>query len=687
MKKLLSLFLALTIVLSCTALAAAPAEDLDPPLWEQMGYNSYEELMSAGLYTEEEYAADLAGIQEVEAWKNAYKATHPDEVAAFEADAYFDDYYIPTKEQFMTDYDIATQEEFRAYMMDSWLSGLYYAEQRQNRIDSFKASHPDEVAAFDPQAYYEKDFDTWGGDPSNGMENLGITDEQEFFDFMLDAYITEQEILQGYKDDWAARQAAEPERVARFLAELDGWLEDNYWGASSFEEYMKENVGYGTCEEQAYLTLYNGWNTPYAAEQERIAQRNAFITARGGVVGALNVMLDGQYLAFSEGRAPYAKGGVTYADAATLSGALGVDIPAPIDGYVSIRSAAEAAGLKVWWDGDCQSVVLIDVKKAAAEIDKDFTILNGALAKWKTDLTKNYKAGMTLKADVTLFDSLDGDKTGSMTYALDILLSAKGMQMTGKYDMTRLMNLLLSATESDEYAPDADTLAQAKAAMKGDFELRWDFEKAMAYMKASALDWYYKQLTNATAAAGAWFPVPLDGLDFETLLNTPAATYGGIVCGNIDTYSLITTPVYYYDTLTDFDNTKEAFGDDCFTKSGSNYTLTLGQDDFAALMGQDSEESWYDAPEKFDLTLTLRPDGSVSGKVLHQDTNEDSYYYGEPATRVTADFNFSLANQKLTLEVHGKNTYKVVVTMSGTTSTTTKTPAIAPPDGATVVED
>lgn len=555
-------------------------------------------------------------------------------------------------------------------------------------IEEYKAAHPEEIAAFDADVWFADYYSNFGGgNKAEYMASHALDSEDAFREDILTRYIAGQIDRQNDQADWAALQSEEPERVEQFLTELDSWLETSwlYGNVSSFEEYM-EQYSWFTNEEGAYLTLYNEWNADYAAAQQAVKDRDAFITDRGGVVGALNVMLDGKYLAFPQGRAPYTKDRVVYADSATLATALGIDIPAPIDGYVSVRSAAEVAGLKVWWDGEYQSVVLIDVKKAAAEIDKDFTILNGALAKWKTDLTKNYKAGMTVKADVTLFDSLDGDKTGAMTYALDILLSAKGMQMTGRYDLTRLMNLFLPAATDDEYGPTVDEFAQAKAAMKGDFELRWDFEKAMAYMKASALDWYYKQMTNATAPASSWFPVPLDGLDFTDLLSTPAATYGGIVCGNIDTYSLITTPVHYYDTLTDFDNTKEGFGDACFTKSGSNYTLTLSLDDFAALMGQDSDDYWYDAPEQFDLTLTLRPDGGVSGKVLYQDTNGDSYYYGEPATRVSADFNFSPATQKLTLEVHGKNTYKVVVTLNGTTTTTTQNPELAPPKNANVVE-
>ena len=81
-KKILSLLLALAlcIALACPALAAY--EDTEPPMWQQWGYGSLEELLADWEMTEEEYYEmiewDVAEQKEWPAWREAYLAAHPD---------------------------------------------------------------------------------------------------------------------------------------------------------------------------------------------------------------------------------------------------------------------------------------------------------------------------------------------------------------------------------------------------------------------------------------------------------------------------------------------------------------------------------------------------------------------------------------------------------------------------------
>ena len=81
-KKILSLLLALAlcIALACPALAAY--EDTEPPMWQQFGYGSLEELLADWEMAEEEYYKmiewDVAEQKEWPAWRESYLAAHPD---------------------------------------------------------------------------------------------------------------------------------------------------------------------------------------------------------------------------------------------------------------------------------------------------------------------------------------------------------------------------------------------------------------------------------------------------------------------------------------------------------------------------------------------------------------------------------------------------------------------------------
>ena len=94
MSKLLSLALSLALTLSL-ALPAFAFEDTDPPLWEQWGYTSLEEMLADG-WTEEEYYEMAAGLveyqrqlEEQEAARLEWLAAHPEEATAFDHLAYF----------------------------------------------------------------------------------------------------------------------------------------------------------------------------------------------------------------------------------------------------------------------------------------------------------------------------------------------------------------------------------------------------------------------------------------------------------------------------------------------------------------------------------------------------------------------------------------------------------------------
>ena len=98
-KTLSCLVLSLALTLS-PALPALAYEDTDPPQWEQFGYSSLEELLRDFGISEEEYyeywvQPELEWerqLQERTALAQAWLDAHPEEAAAFDPYAYYDDH-------------------------------------------------------------------------------------------------------------------------------------------------------------------------------------------------------------------------------------------------------------------------------------------------------------------------------------------------------------------------------------------------------------------------------------------------------------------------------------------------------------------------------------------------------------------------------------------------------------------
>lgn len=599
------------------------------------------------------------------------------QIAAFDAEAWFQSQYAypvgyySSKEEYMQNTGLDTDEDFRDDMLVGYLQSLVAAKERQGRVAAYQAEHPTEVAAFDPVSYLTTHYYEYKDPKQSFMNDKGLSSDEDFFNYLFCSYLDTQQDKQDRQTWLDEFEASHPGTIAKFDA--DAWFAQGYYYLTK-EEYMREfNLA---TEDDFKAAMLENYISELQWKEEEKAQYDANKLEMGGVPGELGVMLNGTYLTFPEGRAPYSNARAIYADAETLATAFGIEVPAPIDGYVPIRSVAEKAGCTVLWDENYQTVVVLDQKDLAAQLDENFTVLNGLLDKWKIDILKNYLSSGTIKVKATLLDSLDGDKTGTMTMDYSILQSALGLQMSGKYDLTGLNTLMAS----DEYPVDAES----QTAMKGDYEVRADSENGLMYIKAAFLDQLYQSF-GESYVPGAWHKTSMGA---TAALSPSMLTVGGYLCNQTILTSYYTDPVYLYGTaLSTGQEAAKIIGDDRFEKSGSNYTLTLDRDGLAELMGygEDYGYGYYDLPEKFDLTLTVGSSGTLTGKLIFQPYSYSSYY--SPATRITADFTLSLPSQKLTMEIHGKNSYKVVVTMSGTTNTTTKTPAIAPPDGATVVEE
>lgn len=89
------------------------------------------------------------------AWKTQWLAAHPEEAAAFDADAYFEneylsDWWYSSKEEFMSDWGLETEQDFCDFMRDDWLAGMQADEARQSWMDQYESAHPGASAPLTP---------------------------------------------------------------------------------------------------------------------------------------------------------------------------------------------------------------------------------------------------------------------------------------------------------------------------------------------------------------------------------------------------------------------------------------------------------------------------------------------------------------------------------------------------------
>lgn len=140
--KLVTLVLTAALTLSL-ALPVSAYPDTEPPLWQQMGYSSLEELLEEGWLTEEEYAAmaadELAWQQEQQEEllrQETWLKEHQEEVAAFDADAYFLENYAMwmgenyTPQMYMEEWGMS-REEFETEMLDDWVYTMMMLEEER----------------------------------------------------------------------------------------------------------------------------------------------------------------------------------------------------------------------------------------------------------------------------------------------------------------------------------------------------------------------------------------------------------------------------------------------------------------------------------------------------------------------------------------------------------------------------
>ena len=664
MKKLISILLtlALTLSLSAPALAAAPEEvplpDLvDPPL-------PVEDSLVIG---DSGYPMDAETV----AWLEA----HPEEAAQLEANL---------EQWAMTSWGYASVAEMaeawgesEAYIRDMLLEEqvgtAMYREEQQAAQAEYAAAHPGYLDGFDPDAWLRTAYPGYKEPDEAFIADYDLADRAAFEDYMEGDYTNHLIWMESLRSDIDADLAEDPAALDGF--DVDAYFTQEYPYYESQEEFM---AGY-TLLDRAEFETYLTWEylTYYAAPSDPWTDDSK--EALGGVPGELGIMVNGTYLTFT-GDKPYAEDGVTYVPADELGEALGLELTG---GYVPLRETAQAAGCEVWWDQAYETAVVMDPDALIGAIDSGFTALNGVLAK-NTPAWERWAETEEWTVTLTMFDTLNGDKTYPMTLTQESLCGPEGLQAAGKYDLSALITLLEGMGLLDYVGEDERDVVTA--VLSGDYELRWDMESGNMAFTASCLPDLLSML-GTPYPKELWFTLngettaELTGLLSDLMDREKPVTVGALTWALTRSTSY-GSPVFYWRDAVDFAGTLALFlGDDALVREGDAWVLRLGMDDLAALLGYGEDTYDYLGLQDFALECAFGDDGSVTGSLLCL-TPDESW---SPAMRVTAGWDLDLTGGTVEAEFHLKNQMKLTLTGTSALEETGEKPETGVPEGAASV--
>ena len=457
------------------------------------------------------------------------------------------------------------------------------------------------------------------------------------------------------------------------------------------------------------------------------AQREATITALGGVVGQTNVLLNDKCIAFTDA-APEARNGRTMVplratleamgaqvdyDQATRSAlvtgekasfthVIGSDVITRADGstvkmdvrsyvtpsnrtMVPVRFFSQVLGYDVFWDNGYRMAFLLDEETFAEKVDSRLTILNGYLAgnAKRFDASKNYREDVTLSGTVKVIDSIKGDRSYPYSGKASVLLGKDGMSMSLSADLSGLAELLEGL--AGEKLPEAYRAAFIKPELEAIYGDK-------LYYKSPLFDALMAKVDGTQAVSGAWYAtdaVMSFGDLYESMYGgnedytVGKALYAAMKQGDANRF---------YESWSGTEQLAaaavEMFGDETFTKSGSSYKWHFDKETLASLLmeaGMDAETvPGFIAGigiDELSIDMTLRSDGSAEVKcVLAVEDGE--------TTACRIDFAFAGNNSRATAKgtVQVRNLCDLTFSTTVSVRATDEKPLTAPPAGTTVIE-
>lgn len=464
-------------------------------------------------------------------------------------------------------------------------------------------------------------------------------------------------------------------------------------------------------------------------EQMYQQQRDEIKKALGGVPGQVGVMVNGVYVKFPDA-APEVAGGRTMVPVRALVEAMGGEVDyefadqkdsvrlfidkytinftiggttavrhtrgtdtgeadktiemdcAPYikggSAYVPVRFIAEALGCDVGWDNAYQTAVLLDREALADKIDEKFTILNKVQANKSVGMEegKNYQADVKGNVSVTLFDTLNGNKTYKADLTAKQLFNteAASAQMSLKLSDNALeeLNKLLAGQFGSGY----EEAAAMMLTVAEDMEVILTRE-GLGWLRAAALD-------ELAGKENVWIALDL-GADWGQLAFTQAedATIGWVLAQAIQGDSV----TEWGSAMETVDLLDSLYGDDKFTTDRGVSALTIGVDDLFDLYKDKglSEADMAEAKAAFkEYEITMKVDAKGGAEVTI--IMETAPQAGVPGMKITMDVKQADGNVTMDMNFHIANMGEMKVELTQTQKAVRGRPMTEPPEGSTVVD-
>lgn len=418
------------------------------------------------------------------------------------------------------------------------------------------------------------------------------------------------------------------------------------------------------------------------------------LLSRGGTAGIINVMVDGKCLKFADVRPRNIKGCVMVPARATLE-ALGAAVSydggtltAVLNGrtvthtvgtdraayaetadkaaetvtmngksfvengraMVPVRLLSEALGCEVEWDPAFRTVVIVNAARFRAETDAKTSVLNLILA----DAAAAAPAGRTtrrtadLSLDLTVFDTLNGDKRFGATASAQMLQNDDAVNVSVQANLTDVVAYL--ASQKAFGVGDGNVSEEMQKKLRTpQLEAIYNQKTEELYLKSALLDDY--------VGADNWLESSVAG-EFglkAAQLRSGGQTVGGLLLLAAQEQS--DSPFYTYDKLTKTTaQLLSVLGDGCFHTSGSTYTLTLN----TAGLGDSG------APAGLFAGTSLGGDFSLTFSVTKTGGNSCDYSLSaalkSDTMSVSAVCDKTGRSETATVSVHVKNTFKATLT-------------------------
>lgn len=618
----LSMVLAFSLVLPALAF-----EDTNPPLWKSWGYSSLEEFPIWHDITEEEYysvwaAGAPAEQTEIQVWID----THPEQAAAFSPEAYLLEIYpwYDSAQEYMDSYGLS-QEEFHRVMLLEWAEDQLDAEKAGQELADFIATYPEEYAAFDPFAYFAKHYSWYHGTPQDFIEQYEMSEETFRF-LMLCQWMQTFLTIAGAK-----------EQAGGFATGINVMVNGQ---CVPFPDVRPE---------------LKNWRTmvPLAPLAEHLGAQ----VLHDPAAGAVQVTLEDLSFTHVIGSST-----LTLSDGSVIQ----MDVPSYVKDNRTMVPAAFIAQLldyEISWDDDFDAAVLTDRQGLLEDINQKFTLINRILHTASgADQLKEGQAlerSESLSLELTLFDTLHGDRKISGKLTGSAVFSEKALQASLSGDLSGLVDYFLESIEPLDGAEQALVKSYRDALSGLSIELILNLEQGAAYVRSPGLA---KIGLIPVEDPEAWAAMPFDSSILSGLSWSPTIGQWAVEIAEGSPFlawSIIASAV---------DEMEFYIGDSAFTSSGGSYTLSV---DFAPY-------GWSHSWDTSAVTVKVTPSGEKSctySIVLQASSDEAALDLSLTGSSGTADCSMYL---------HLKNSFKFNFTGRVRSSGTDKQPLSAPPAGSKI---